>query len=179
MVSGSQFPHVVWIFVFVMLVCTVPNVTVTPLPSSCTSFPGYDNGTGIATPLKVVADSTGKGIDGGSFVPKYATATDNNTTRRLRQSDSGSNALRQWLVAGVAEHRFNGLRWQTLVAAGTPAESVFGFGLPNLPDPNYELGPYIHEIDGVRQPGVYIGAVNVTTWGFNYQNSSETGEYYS
>ncbi len=57
-----------------MLVCTVPNVTVTPLPSSCTSFPGYDNGTGIATPLKVVADSTGKGIDGGSFVPKYATA---------------------------------------------------------------------------------------------------------
>lgn len=32
-----------------------------------------------------------------------------------------------------------GDRWQTLIAAGTPAESVFGFGLPDLPDPNYHL----------------------------------------
>lgn len=34
---------------------------------------------------------------------------------------------------------FTGTRWQTLIAAGTPAESVFGFGLPDLPDPNYHL----------------------------------------
>ncbi|KAJ8122985.1 hypothetical protein ONZ43_g955 [Nemania bipapillata] len=88
----------------------------------------------------------------------------------MRCSDS---SLQAELNTGI-----NGIRLQTLVAAGTPAESVFGFGLPSLPDPNYELEPYIHEIDGVRQPGVFIGAVNVTTWGFNYQNSSETGEYY-
>jgi hypothetical protein len=71
-----------------------------------------------------------------------------------------------------------GVQWQTLVAAGTPGESAFGFGLPSLPDPNYELEPYAHVVDGMRQPGVFIGAVNVTTWGFNYQNSTETGEYY-
>jgi hypothetical protein len=72
-----------------------------------------------------------------------------------------------------------GIQWQTLVAAGTPGESVFGFGLPNLPDPNYQLEPYaLVDSDGKRLPGVFIGAFNVTTWGFNYQNSTETGEYY-
>lgn len=85
----------------------------------------------------------------------------------------GDGSLQAQLNTGI-----DGIQWQKLVAAGTPAESVFGFGLPNLPDANYELEPYIHEIDGVRQPGVFIGAVDVTTWGFNYQNNSETGEYY-
>ncbi|KAI1147623.1 hypothetical protein F4825DRAFT_455316 [Nemania diffusa] len=171
----------VWVFHFAMLASAVPNVTVTPLTNTCASFPGYDNSTGIAAPLKVVADFTGRGIDGDSFVPKYATAVGggswgftslptNGTGVPMR---CGDGSLQAQLNTGIS-----GIQWQTLVAAGTPAESVFGFGLPNLPDPNYELGPYVHEIDDVRQPGVFIGAVNVTTWGFNYQNSSETGEYY-
>ncbi|KAI1740541.1 hypothetical protein F4680DRAFT_465163 [Xylaria scruposa] len=169
----------------VMIASALPNVTVTPLASSCTSFPNYNNTTGMTTPLTVVADSTGKGIDGSSFVPKYATAVGggswgfitipldasiNETAVPMR---CGNGSLQAQLNTGI-----NGIQWQTLVAAGTPAESVFGFGLPNLPDPNYKLEPYMHEIDGIRQPGVFIGAVNVTTWGFNYQNSSETGEYY-
>lgn len=73
---------------------------------------------------------------------------------------------------------FAGSVWQDLIAAGTPAESVFGFRLPDLPDPNYHLETYSHLIDGEVQLGVYLGSVNVTTWGFNYQNFTETGEYY-
>ncbi|KAI0193614.1 hypothetical protein EV127DRAFT_505745 [Xylaria flabelliformis] len=152
-------------------------MTVTPLANSCTSFPNYNDTAGITTPLRVVADSTGTGIDGSSFVPKYATAITipldasiNETAVPMR---CGNGSLQAQLNTGI-----NGIQWQTLVAAGTPAESVFGFGLPNLPDPNYKLEPYMYEIEGVRQSGVFIGAVNVTTWGFNYQNSSETGEYY-
>ncbi|KAI1352817.1 hypothetical protein F5Y01DRAFT_303756 [Xylaria sp. FL0043] len=185
MAPGSQSLFALRLLYFTVLAFAMPNVTVTPLTRSCTSFPSYNNNTGVAAPLKVVADSTGKGIDGNGFVPKYATAVGggswgfitipldtsaNETTVPMRCSNG---SLQAQLNTGI-----NGIQWQTLVAAGTPAESVFGFGLPNLPDPNYQLEPYLHEIDGVRQPGVYIGAVNVTTWGFNYQNSSETGEYY-
>src|SRR4051794_991586 len=32
----------------------------------------------------------------------------------------------------------------------------------------YKPEPYGLEIDGVRQSGVYLGARNKTTWGFNY-----------
>lgn len=69
----------------------------------------------------------------------------------------GNGTLQAHLNVGI-----EGDRWQTLIAAGTPAESVFGFGLP----------------DGEAQPGVFLGAVDVTTWGFNYQNNTEAGEYY-
>ncbi len=36
-------------------------------------------------------------------------------------------------------------------------------------------------MDGIKQPGVYLGAQNVTLWGFNYQNNTDEGwgEYYS
>ncbi|KAI8634294.1 hypothetical protein F5Y19DRAFT_487752 [Xylariaceae sp. FL1651] len=177
--------HISGFLCFAALAAAIPNVTVVSLPSSCASFPKYDDTTGVAGPLEVVADSTGKGIDGTSFVPKYATAVNggawgfitipldnaiNDTATPMR---CGNGSLQAQLNTGFA-----GVQWQTLVAAGTPAESVFGFGLPNLPDPNYELEPYAHVVDGVTQPGVFIGAVNVTTWGFNYQNSTETGEYY-
>lgn len=80
-----------------------------------------------------------------------------------------------------------GVEWRDLVVAGTPAEQVLGFGLPSLPDPNLPLEPYAH-VDasataatargGERQPGVFLGSGNVTTWGFNYQNTTEAGEYY-
>ncbi|KAI0972986.1 hypothetical protein F4678DRAFT_34516 [Xylaria arbuscula] len=185
MASRPQLRFALWIFYFMRLTCAVPNVTVTPLTNSCIWFTGYNNNTGIADPLNVVADSTGKGIDGRGFVPKYATAVgggswgfitiplDASVNETKIPMRCGNNSLQAQLNLGIG-----GIQWQTLVAAGTPAESVFGFGLPNLPDPNYELEPYLHEIDGVRQPGVFIGAVNVTTWGFNYQNNSETGEYY-
>jgi hypothetical protein len=42
----------------------------------------------------------------------------------------------------------------------------------------YNLEPYAHEVNGVRQPGVYIGAQNKTTWGFRLKNPDPCGEGY-
>ncbi len=44
--------------------------------------------------------------------------------------------------------------------------------------PGYKLEPYAHEIDGVRQPGVFLGALNQTTWGFNFIEPAACGEIF-
>ena len=84
-------------------------------------------------------------------------------------------------IQGNLDNGRGSTEWRNLIAAGTPAEQVLGFGLPPLPDPNLRLEPYAH-VDatgsGQRQPGVFLGSGNVTTWGFNYQNTTEAGEYY-
>ncbi|KAI8962062.1 hypothetical protein F5Y11DRAFT_366171 [Daldinia sp. FL1419] len=190
---------------FTRIVHAAPNVTAVPLEDGCVAYPGYDDATGIAGPLRVVTDSTGKEFDGFRFIPKFAIAvgggswgfmviptTENGTTEADETPfRCGNGTLQAHLNVGI-----EGDRWQTLIAAGTPAESVFGFGLPDLPDPNYHLGIWYacyftligisvvpnrhdsHLVDGVAQPGVFLGSVNVTTWGFNYQNNTEAGEYY-
>ncbi|KAI6088753.1 hypothetical protein F4821DRAFT_81691 [Hypoxylon rubiginosum] len=176
--------------VAISLACSISaaaNVTVLPLGSGCASFPGYDNTTGIAGPLHVAVDSTGGEFDGFQFVPQFSTAVGGgawgfmvirpvaNGTAAPEPSpmQCANDTLQAYLDMG-----FVGVRWQNLIAAGTPAESVFGFGLPDLPDPNYHLETYQHVVDGEIQPDAYLGAVNITTWGFNYQNFTETGEYY-
>ncbi|KAI1382740.1 uncharacterized protein F4822DRAFT_440813 [Hypoxylon trugodes] len=190
-------------FISIALVSAAPNVTVVPLGDSCASYPNYDNTTGIAGPLRVVADSTGKDLDGRKFSPIFAIAVGGGSwgfmvipaaedqTKKTTDEEGtpfrcGNNTLQAHLNAGSA-----GDRWQPLIAAGTPAESAFGFGLPDLPDPNYHLetwlvlyqssernSPYSHIVDGAVQPGaVFLGAVNITSWGFNYQNNTG-GEYY-
>ncbi|OTB04872.1 hypothetical protein M426DRAFT_22488 [Hypoxylon sp. CI-4A] len=125
-----------------------PNVTVVPLSSGCTSYPNYDNTTGIAEPLRLVVTSTGREVDGFKFIPKFATAvgggswgfivipTFENKTADTEETPfrCGNDTLQAYLNMGFA-----GTQWEPLIAAGTPAESVFGFGLPDLPDPNYHL----------------------------------------
>ncbi|KAI0884581.1 uncharacterized protein GGS22DRAFT_200343 [Annulohypoxylon maeteangense] len=173
------------------LVSAVSNVTVVPLTSGCSSYPNYDNTTGIAGPLRLVADSTGTDVDGFKFKPLFAIAvgggswgfmvlpTIENKTAEEIPFQCSNDTLQAHLNMGFA-----GTVWQDLIAAGTPGESVFGFRLPDLPDPNYHLETCalitmnLHLVDGVEQPGVYLGSVNVTNWGFNYQNFTETGEYY-
>lgn len=57
-----------------ILAFAAPNATAVLLGSDCTAYPNYDNATGIAEPLRVVVDSTGKELDGFKFIPKYAIA---------------------------------------------------------------------------------------------------------
>ncbi|KAI1417929.1 hypothetical protein F5Y13DRAFT_184442 [Hypoxylon sp. FL1857] len=180
------------------LVSAAPNVTVVPLPSGCAGYPNYDNATGIAGPLRLLVDSTGREQDGFKFIPKYAIAVGGGSwgfmvipTIENKTADAGEIIFRcgNDTLQAQLDMGFAGTRWQPLIAAGTPGEAVFGFNLPDLPDPNYHLEtwyvrlcrsrePHSHVIEGVTQPGVFLGAVNVTTWGFNYQNFTETGEYY-
>lgn len=39
----------------------------------------------------------------------------------------------------------------------------------------YRVEVYGHEIDGVRQDGVFLGALNRTTWGFRFVNGLANG----
>ncbi|KAM7215158.1 hypothetical protein V8F06_009476 [Rhypophila decipiens] len=41
--------------------------------------------------------------------------------------------------------------------------------------PGYKLEPYAHELDGVRQEGVFLGAKGKTTWGFAYERAEVCG----
>jgi hypothetical protein len=42
----------------------------------------------------------------------------------------------------------------------------------NPSKPGYIIEPYAHEINGVRQDGVFIGALNQTKWGFSYKSEA-------
>ncbi|XDG03103.1 hypothetical protein ABKA04_002718 [Annulohypoxylon sp. FPYF3050] len=129
-----------------VIVSAVSNVTVVPLTSGCSSYPNYDNTTGVAGPLRVVADSTRTDVDGFRFKPLFAIAvgggswgfmvlpTVENKTAEDIPFQCANDTLQAYLDMGFA-----GSVWQDLIAAGTPAESVFGFRLPDLPDPNYHL----------------------------------------
>lgn len=74
MAFRHQLLYAAWICCLTIFASAAPNVTVVPLVNTCASFPAYNDDTGIAAPLKVIADATGKSIDGYTFVPKYATA---------------------------------------------------------------------------------------------------------
>ncbi|OTA92564.1 hypothetical protein M434DRAFT_31698 [Hypoxylon sp. CO27-5] len=156
----------IMVFSLAGLISAASNVTVVPLPSGCAGYPNYDNATGIAGPLRLLADSTGREQDGFKFIPKFAIAVGGGswgfmvipaTENKTAEANEvvfrcGNDTLQAQLDLGYA-----GTRWQPLIAAGTPDS---------------------HVVEGVTQPGVFLGAVNVTTWGFNYQNFTETGEYY-
>ncbi|RYP21541.1 hypothetical protein DL765_002177 [Monosporascus sp. GIB2] len=163
----------------------VPNVTVQPLVDSCASYPNYDESTGRAGPWSAIADSTETDIDGFGFVPVYASPVGNGarwgflTIPTTPPAKEVSMRCADGVLQAQLDMRSLGIRWQELVAAGTSNEAAFGFGFPDLPDPNHHLQPYAHvDVDGVRQPGVFLGSENITTWGFNYQNNKEGGEYY-
>ncbi|RYP80657.1 hypothetical protein DL769_002339 [Monosporascus sp. CRB-8-3] len=162
----------------------VSNMTVQPLDHSCASYPNYDESTGQAGPWSAVADSTDTDVDGFGFVPVYASPIGDGarwgflTIPTTPPAKEVSMRCANGAPQAELDMRSLGMKWLDLVAAGTSNEAAFGFGFPDLPDPNHHLGPYAHvDVHGVRQPGVFLGSENVTTWGFNYQNNKE-GEYY-
>ncbi|ORY56372.1 uncharacterized protein BCR38DRAFT_505283 [Pseudomassariella vexata] len=165
------------------LISALSNTTVLPLPADCSSYPDYDNTTGIAGPWTIVADSTDKPIDGFGADTVFAIAANGlswgfftvKTTKPLNQTSM--RCTNSTLQAHLPRYP-NGTIWKEVIAAGTPAEEAIGFGFPDLPDPTLTILPYAHIVDGVRQPDVFLGALNVTTWGYNYQNNTEGGEYY-
>lgn len=69
---------------------------------------------------------------------------------------------------------------QAVVGTSSPFENITvskerrnAFALIDAPAGNgYALEVYAHEVDGVRQDGVFLGAQNQTTWGFYYNEAS-------
>lgn len=152
----------------------VPNVKVIPLGStSCSRWPSWINTRD--------ADLTG--------------------SLQFQVSDSEDSAINN-LVAGSHTQQFTGAPLETLDinlrASRRFAQIYFrcfngqiSIGYGNTPAINiakdqrnahlvvgdgYKPEPYAHEIDGVRQPGVYLGVLNQTTWGFRYQEPEKCGD---
>lgn len=69
--------------------------------------------------------------------------------------------------------------WQDLVISGDPTlEGALGFGFPEDRYANIPVQPYWHFLDGQQVPGVYIGAVDSTKFGFVDNWAGVAGEYY-
>ena len=58
-----------------------------------------------------------------------------------------------------------GVTWTPVLAYGDSTDASLGFGYPAVPDTPLPVEPYAHFIDGVKQPGVFLGSENVTLWG--------------
>ncbi|KAI0133459.1 hypothetical protein BJ170DRAFT_715491 [Xylariales sp. AK1849] len=163
----------------------VPNVTVVPLPSTCASYPGYDNSTDVAeASWLAVADSTGNAIDGNGVTAAFFTDFDGdhwgfvtipvtkpttNTTMRCT-----NNTLQAYLNTSSEE-----TLWEDIVVSSDPNwEDGMGYGFPAKGPPDRAVEPYRHSVNGTQQPGIFLGLGNITTWLFKYNWAGNAGEYY-
>ncbi|KAK3387997.1 hypothetical protein B0H63DRAFT_471320 [Podospora didyma] len=153
----------------------VPNVTVVPLGSTnCASWPGSRGG----APFYIKVDqSEDSGIDGLFTSTRdfnYTGFSGTNVIIDLRKSTRFAKVYYSCSGAGIVKYLFQ---------SNTPITVAKDFrnAYPTFGSAGYKLEPYAHEIDGVRQPGVFLGARNLTTWGFNYVRETTCGQidYYS
>ncbi|KAI1500714.1 hypothetical protein F5X99DRAFT_409789 [Biscogniauxia marginata] len=163
----------------------VPDVVPVPLGTGCTSYPRYDGVTGEAGPFIAIADSTGRDVDGIGLNAQYfienghrwgfvtapaAVAVENITMR------CADGTLQAQLDMGVEDED---PIWQDIVVSGDPnLEGGLGFAFPDDPYPGIPVGPYWHFVDGKQMPGIFLGAKNVTTFGFVDNWAGVAGEYY-
>ncbi|CAI4218830.1 unnamed protein product [Parascedosporium putredinis] len=136
----------------------VPDVVAKPLfPGSCTGFPTWQNvrGSDLTGAFELVVDQTGDdGVDG------LPTRSDDikwgNETIKMIHADLRKSRM-------FARPRY-------ACTNGAVSHAVLQFA------PGYDVEVYSHTVDGVEQPGKFIGALNQTTWGFAYVQPTECGK---
>ncbi|KAM7198218.1 hypothetical protein V8F20_006245 [Naviculisporaceae sp. PSN 640] len=162
-------------------VAAVPNVTVIPLGSKdCSSYPGL-----IRTPAAditgylrfEVTNSDDPAIDGllaTTKIQRWPTFQNLSATVTTLVMDVRKSTR----LAKPVFRCFNGAL--EIVGDGDPKITVskdWRGAQMMLGDyqggPGYKLEPYAHEIDGVRQEGVFVGANGKTTWGFGWERPSQ------
>lgn len=162
------------------LAAAVPNVTVVPLNSKgCSAWPGY-----IRTPD---ADATGylRFEVASADDPAIDGLLGTSHTQNWPIPSNYSNTVQTLVVdvrksTRIAKPVFRCLDGELHMNSPTnPAITVSKDNrgawmmLGEYADgPGYKLDVYAHEIDGVRQPGVFLGAEGRTTWGFNWERPS-------
>jgi hypothetical protein len=136
------------------LVSAIPNVTVIPVgPGDCSGFPSS-------------YPTSGRNADAFIFRPDQA---DNSSINNLKTIISGNS-----LVVSEDSTVDNVI---FCCDHGGTVEDGFGYLTLLLPtnSSNMQLSymdegskpmTYAHEVNGVRQDGVYLGSGNVTTWAF-------------
>ncbi|KAI1859049.1 hypothetical protein JX265_010526 [Neoarthrinium moseri] len=168
----------------VELAQAIPNVTVTPLPPTCASYPAYDNSTGQAGPWYLVADATGSSIDGFAATATYYTNPDFHrwgfiTIPSVKATKNPAMRCANGTLQVQLSTGNNNTAWQDIVVAGDNNwQAGIGFAFPGDQSKDIPVQPYAHFINGTRQPGVFLGAKNVTTWYFKDNWAGNAGEYY-
>ncbi|KAF1949011.1 hypothetical protein CC80DRAFT_281604 [Byssothecium circinans] len=178
------------------LVLALQEVSVQPLPNKCSSFPSYNNSTGIAGPWKVVADSTGSAFDG--FNVSAETFTNNGVDRfgfiTLPKSPNRGNVSGQSVPLRCTTITTNNTgpsspillepqlqafvrsQWVDIsIASLENWQSSFSFGMP---DPGIQVQPYAHFVNGTRVPGIFLGTKGSTSWKYKFNWGGNAGEYY-
>ncbi|TAQ85769.1 hypothetical protein B7494_g5911 [Chlorociboria aeruginascens] len=149
----------------------VPNVTTELAPGGCSAYPVYDASIGIAGPwILQLSDSDNSAIDGygdDSQVIRQAGSTgitqgrisivNNNQLAKNAIRCNDATGLEGYVATGVS-----GYTWQQLNITEYPYDAELMYGLGQYSTP---VEAYYHYIDGVQQPGLYLGQDGYTTWG--------------
>ncbi|KAI1634798.1 hypothetical protein F4809DRAFT_643096 [Biscogniauxia mediterranea] len=165
------------------VVAAVPDVVPVPLGTACTSYLGYDGA--LAGPFIAVADSTGRDVDGIGLNAQYyienghrwgfVTAPAAGAASNISMRCADDKLQAQLNLGAEGEDPV----WQDIVVSGDPnLEGGLGFAFPDDPYPSIPVGPYWHFVDGKQVPGIFLGAKNVTTFGFVDNWAGVAGEYY-
>ncbi|KAI0187321.1 hypothetical protein EV127DRAFT_410449 [Xylaria flabelliformis] len=166
----------------IVVAAAAPNVTAVPIGTSCTSYPGFDGSN--AGPFIAVADSTGRAVDGiglnaayyvdGTHQYGYVIAPAAVPTRNITM-----RCFNNTLQAQLSTTTGGEATWQDLVISGDPTlEGALGFGFPEDRYANIAVQPYWNFLDGQQVPGVFIGAEDSTTFGYQDNWAGVAGEYY-
>jgi len=160
-----------------------PNATVIPLwANDCREWPNYQNvrGVDVTGAFTFVSAQTQDEGSNGLRVQAQPYRDGNNGTHRVLVVDVRKSGL---LSTIMTSHCNNGTVFYGY--AGLEAKPPFvvdsNSGVLRPEGTGLKLEPYAHAIDGVRQPGVFLGARNLTTWGFDYVQPADCGsrDYYS
>ncbi|KAL3418311.1 hypothetical protein PVAG01_10027 [Phlyctema vagabunda] len=150
----------------------VPNVTVVPTTGGCAAYPGYDASSGIAGPWTIVVNQCDnssienfgdnsqvyrKAGDTGIHQGVITIASVNDQAKNPLRCNARTGALEAYTATGVS-----GYAWNQVNITEYPynAQLMWGLGQSGTP-----VEAYHHYVDGVQQPGLFLGQANVTTWG--------------
>ncbi|KAH7135165.1 hypothetical protein B0J11DRAFT_154224 [Dendryphion nanum] len=161
-------------------------LTVVKLDSDCSTYPNFNNATSIAGPWTVLSEGTGNtnldrvevsaetftedGINRFGFItiPRQRISSTPNITLRCLSSTL------QYTRLPISPSS----KWTDLFIAGEENwQKSLAFGSTHF-NPVIPIEPYAHYIDGVKQPGIYLGAGSVTAWDYKVNWGGNAGAYY-
>ncbi|KAH8897149.1 hypothetical protein GQ53DRAFT_818429 [Thozetella sp. PMI_491] len=152
------------------LTAALPNVTVVPLRTSdCVDWPLWQNvrGEDITGGFHFVSDQNDDEGSSGLRVITHDALDTHNATQTYLVVDVRKSALISPLVGArcinsTVQLGIYGLDPKPAITINKQT------GRLHAAAGGYKLEPYAHEINGVRQPGLFLGTRNLTTWAFSY-----------
>ena len=165
---------------FISNVLAAPNVTVIPLGNKfCENWPGWmrspppDSTAPFQFQVVQAGEPDANGLASDVYTIHGSTSNLTTVSINVRKGRRFNNQHFQ-CASGKLSLMYGGpnrILQDPITIAKDYRNAYLVFGIDG-----YKPEPYELEIDGVRQPGVYLGALNRTTWGFNYKVPQACGE---